>query len=151
VLCVEEKYSEVIVTVETTADFVGCPTCGVRDLAKDRVRVDIRNLPCFGRPAARCERIRRRMIPRDDIPDQATVWGSFEDVGVPSIHIQSAISLQNSFVRWGWRPHMQTNTSDYGVILVAPLPHECIAWLRDEDGIASEPRIPHCPAQWIRL
>ena len=27
---VEETSSEVIVTVETTADFVGCPSCGVR-------------------------------------------------------------------------------------------------------------------------
>ena len=48
---VEETPSEVIVTVETTADFVGCPTCGVRAEAQDRVRVDIRDLPCFGRPA----------------------------------------------------------------------------------------------------
>ena len=51
VLAVEETPSEVIVTVETTADFVGCPTCGVRAEAKDRLRVDIRDLPCFGRPA----------------------------------------------------------------------------------------------------
>ena len=36
VLAVEETSSEVIVTVETTADFVGCPTCGVRAEAKDR-------------------------------------------------------------------------------------------------------------------
>jgi transposase len=51
VLAVEETPSEVIVTVETTADFVGCPSCGVRAEAKDRFRVDIRDLPCFGRPA----------------------------------------------------------------------------------------------------
>ena len=51
VLAVEETPSEVIVRVETTADFVGCPTCGVRAEAKDRLRVDIRDLPCFGRPA----------------------------------------------------------------------------------------------------
>ena len=38
-------------TVETTADFVGCPSCGVRAVAKDRIRVEIRDLPCFGRPA----------------------------------------------------------------------------------------------------
>ena len=30
VLSVEETASEMIVTVETTADFVGCPSCGVR-------------------------------------------------------------------------------------------------------------------------
>src|SRR5271169_5531419 len=51
VLAVEETPSEVIVTVETTADFVGCPSCGVRAVAKDRIQVDIRDLPCFGRPA----------------------------------------------------------------------------------------------------
>ena len=51
VLAVEETPSEVVVMVETTADFVGCATCGVRAEAKDRVRVDIRDLPCFGRPA----------------------------------------------------------------------------------------------------
>ncbi len=51
VLAVEETPSEVIVMVETMADLVGCPTCGVRAEAKDRVRVDIRDLPCFGRLA----------------------------------------------------------------------------------------------------
>src|SRR5271169_3289790 len=51
VLSVDETPSEVIVTVETTADYVGCLNCGVRAEAKDRVRVDIRDLPCFGRPA----------------------------------------------------------------------------------------------------
>ena len=51
VLAVDETPSEVIVTVETTADFVGCPNCGVRAVAKDRIRVEIRDLPCFGRPA----------------------------------------------------------------------------------------------------
>ena len=51
VLAVEETPSEVIVSVETVDDFVGCSSCGVRAEAKDRVRVDIRDLPCFGRPA----------------------------------------------------------------------------------------------------
>jgi transposase len=51
VLGVDETSAEVIVTVETTADFVGCSACGVRAEAQDRVRVDIRDLPCFGRPA----------------------------------------------------------------------------------------------------
>jgi len=51
VLGVEETPSEVIVTVESVDDIVGCPSCGVRAVAKDRIRVDIRDLPCFGRPA----------------------------------------------------------------------------------------------------
>ena len=40
VLAVEETSSEVIVTVATTVDFVGCATCGVRTEAKG---------PCQGR------------------------------------------------------------------------------------------------------
>jgi transposase len=51
VLAVSETPDEVCVTVETTADVVGCARCGVRALAKERKRVDIRDLPCFGRPA----------------------------------------------------------------------------------------------------
>jgi transposase len=51
VLSVSENSAEVVITVETTADVVGCPTCGVRAQAQDRLRVDIRDLPCFGRPA----------------------------------------------------------------------------------------------------
>lgn len=51
VLDVDETPDEVTVTVETTTDVVGCSSCGVRARAKDRVRVDIRDLPCFGRPA----------------------------------------------------------------------------------------------------
>jgi transposase len=50
VLRVEETTSELVLTIETLADVVGCSSCGVRALAKDRVRVDVRDLPCFGRP-----------------------------------------------------------------------------------------------------
>src|ERR1700733_9650682 len=51
VLEVEETASEVVITVETSTEVVGCPTCGVRAEAQDRTRTDIRDLPCFGRPA----------------------------------------------------------------------------------------------------
>jgi transposase len=51
ILEVTETPAEVVIMVETTADLVGCPTCGVRAQAQDRLRVDIRDLPCFGRPA----------------------------------------------------------------------------------------------------
>jgi len=51
VLEVSETPDEVCITVETTADLDGCPRCGVRALAKERRRVDIRDVPCFGRPA----------------------------------------------------------------------------------------------------
>jgi transposase len=50
VLAVAEFPDELWISVETTADVVGCARCGVRALAHERRRVDIRDLPCFGRP-----------------------------------------------------------------------------------------------------
>ena len=50
VLDVVESPSEVVVTVETTAEVAGCPTCAVRAEAQDRLRVDVRDLPFGGRP-----------------------------------------------------------------------------------------------------
>jgi transposase len=51
VLDVAEFPDELWISVETTSEVVGCPRCGVRALAHERKRVDIRDLPCFGRPA----------------------------------------------------------------------------------------------------
>jgi transposase len=51
VLEVAETPAEVVIRVETTADFVGCSTCGTRAESQDRVPVAVRDLPCFGRPA----------------------------------------------------------------------------------------------------
>jgi transposase len=76
VLAVEETRAEVIVTVETTADFVGCPSCGVRALAKDRLRVDIRDLPCFGRPARLVWLKRRWCCPDPDCAAKTWTEGS---------------------------------------------------------------------------
>ena len=51
VLTVMEGPAEMVVTIETLADWAGCSGCGVRAEAHDRLRVDIRDLLCFGRPA----------------------------------------------------------------------------------------------------
>ena len=51
VLDVTETGSEVVMAIETTAVRVACRTCGVRAEAQDRMRGDIRDLACFGRPA----------------------------------------------------------------------------------------------------
>jgi SAM-dependent methyltransferase len=76
------------------------------------------------------------------IPSKNGLAGLLEDVGFSYIkirsapHIQTTISLQNTLVRWGWRPHMKNGkTPVYGVLLVAALPYETIAWLCDEGGI----------------
>jgi hypothetical protein len=49
VLEVDETPSELVITVETTAEVAGCSTCGVQ--AHGRLQGDVRDLPCFGRPA----------------------------------------------------------------------------------------------------
>jgi hypothetical protein len=51
VLEVSEEADELVITIETTADFVGCSDCGVRAESHDRRPISIRDLSCFGRPA----------------------------------------------------------------------------------------------------
>lgn len=51
--------AEVVIEIETTAAVVGCPSCGVRAEAQDRMPVEIRDLPAFGRPARLVWRKRR--------------------------------------------------------------------------------------------
>ncbi len=51
VLEVSEGAAELVITIETDARVVGCGRCGVRAEAQDRMRIDIRDLTCFGRPA----------------------------------------------------------------------------------------------------
>ena len=75
-------------------------------------------------------------------PIQGRAIRSPQDVGFSSVkirsapHIQTTISLQNSLVRWGWRPHMQNGkTPVYGLLLITALPFETVAWLCDEGGI----------------
>ncbi|MCA1704863.1 MAG: transposase family protein [Actinobacteria bacterium] len=59
VLGVHEGTDELVVTIETVVDLVGCGRCGTRAEAKDRKVIDIRDLTCFGRPA-RLRWIKRR-------------------------------------------------------------------------------------------
>jgi len=51
VLDVIEVDGEVIVSIESTATRAFCLRCGVRAEAQDRMAVESRDLPCFGRPA----------------------------------------------------------------------------------------------------
>jgi SAM-dependent methyltransferase len=76
------------------------------------------------------------------IPSKDGLSGLLQDVGFSSVkirsapHIQTTISLQNTLVRRGWHPTMQNGkTHAYGVLLLAALPYETIAWLFDKGGI----------------
>ena len=51
VLGVAESEDELVIAVETSASVTGCWSCGVLAECQDRVRVDIRDLACLGRPA----------------------------------------------------------------------------------------------------
>lgn len=77
VLEVTETEAEVTIKVETTADFAGCSRCGVRAQSQDRVAVDVRDLPCFGRPA-RLVWIKRRWRCRGAHCDAKT-WTEHSD------------------------------------------------------------------------
>jgi transposase len=59
VLEVTEGDDELVVTIETTLELVGCGRCGTRAEAQGRMAIDIRDLACFGRPA-RLRWIKRR-------------------------------------------------------------------------------------------
>jgi transposase len=59
VLELSEGDDEVVVTIETTLELVGCGGCGTRAEAQGRMAIDIRDLACFGRPA-RLRWIKRR-------------------------------------------------------------------------------------------
>ena len=50
VLAVTETAAEVIIRIETTRSLVGCPSCGVQAVAHERMEVECRDLPVFGRP-----------------------------------------------------------------------------------------------------
>ena len=51
VLGVQETDAEVVIEIETSADLVGCPGCGVVARAHGRMVVECRDLAAFGRPA----------------------------------------------------------------------------------------------------
>jgi transposase len=59
VLEVAESTDELVITVETVAEFAGCADCGTRAEAHERRPVEIRDLPGFGRPARLVRRKRR--------------------------------------------------------------------------------------------
>ena len=76
VLDVDRKPAEMTITVETTADVVGCPTCGVHAEAQDRLRVDIRDLPCFGATVRLVWLKRRWRCVETDCPARTWTEGS---------------------------------------------------------------------------
>jgi transposase len=81
VLDVVEDPDELVITVETTAEVVGCPSCGVRAEAQDRMPLAIRDLSCFGRPVRLVWR-KRRWRCREELCDAKT-WTETDAAALP--------------------------------------------------------------------
>ena len=64
VLASIEEAGELFISVETTADVVGCGSCGVRAVGHGRSVVQVRDLPSGGRPVRLIWR-KRRWLCRD--------------------------------------------------------------------------------------
>jgi transposase len=64
VLAMLEEDGELFLSVETTADVVGCPACGVRAVGHGRSVTQVRDLPAGGRPV-RLVWKKRKWICRD--------------------------------------------------------------------------------------
>lgn len=77
VLEVSETPDELTVVVETLLVVVGCSRCGSRAVAHEGMRVDVRDLPCFGRPARLVWRKRRW---RPEPACEAKTWTETSDV-----------------------------------------------------------------------
>jgi len=75
VLAVDEWPGGLVVQVETTAVADWCRTCGLRAVAKDRRRVVLGDLACFGRPTLLVWRKRRWSCPTG-----CGVWTERNDV-----------------------------------------------------------------------
>jgi transposase len=85
VLEVTEGPDELVITIETTVDFVGCSQCGVRAEAHDRLPIAIRDLACFGRPA-RLVWVKRRWRCREPLCEART-WTE------QSLHVDAQVVL----------------------------------------------------------
>lgn len=72
VLALTETDSEVVIDIETTVEIVVCGSCGSRAEPQDRMRVAIRDLACFGRPARLVRKRRRRRC--TDADCDARIW-----------------------------------------------------------------------------
>ena len=94
VLASIEEAGELFISVETTADLVGCGSCGVRAVGHGRSVVQVRDLSSGGRPVRLVWR-KRRWLCRD--PDCETK--SFTET---SDLVLDSLTFRASFVGPDW-------------------------------------------------
>ncbi|MGH9029566.1 MAG: ISL3 family transposase [Acidimicrobiales bacterium] len=78
---------ELLVGIETVRRAAGCPSCGVIARTKDRLRVVIRDLPCFDRRVKLVWSKRRFSCPEPECPQRT--WTEHSDE-LPDRHVLSA-------------------------------------------------------------
>ena len=84
VLEVVESTDELVITIETITELMGCASCGTRAEAHERKMVELRDLACFGRPARLVWRKRRwRCV--DDACDAKTWTERSTDVDAQAV------------------------------------------------------------------
>ena len=133
VLEVDRAPAEMTVIVETTADVAGCSTCGVRGEAQDRLRVDIGDLPRFGR-TVRLVWLKRRWRCSDDRLSGEDLDGGHRTPGPPGGAPLAGGSRGHppggraGPCRWRWSPE----SSPYGDACGGPPRHP--AGRRPETG-----------------
>lgn len=74
---VHENTDELVIAIETNATVASCALCGARADAHDRMSIETRDLPCFGRPARLVWR-KRRWRCRERLCDAKT-WTEHSD------------------------------------------------------------------------
>jgi transposase len=78
---------ELLIGIETIRRAAGCPSCGVIARTKDRLRVVIRDLPCFDRRVKLVWSKRRFFCPEPECPQRTWTESSDE---LPDRHVLSA-------------------------------------------------------------
>ena len=101
VLEVVEGRAELVITIESTSDVVGCSTCGVRAEAQDRMAIELRDLTCFGRPTRLVWRKRRWRCREALCP--AKTWTEVSPVAMTRQLITWRAGVESPWV--GWRLH----------------------------------------------
>jgi transposase len=84
VLEVHEHVDELVVMIESTASIAWCASCGSRAEAHERKTVELRDLPCFGRPA-RLVWAKRRWRCREDACDARSWTEASEHVDAQAV------------------------------------------------------------------
>ena len=88
----ELEYGELVVNVETVEVVAWCRSCGVRAEAQDRMRTELRDLACFGRPVRLVWSKRLWRCPMRECP--AATWTETSEHITPRLSITERAGVE---------------------------------------------------------